>query len=670
MTDAVFPERGFGATLACRRLLTAMGLEAQGSHLSVEPDQEAIADGLEHHGLLARWAVVPPKGVKSLRFPTLMALPDGSYLVLHRVRRRWLEADGPDGPVSVHLARLPVSTYLEITPDFPAGGLWKCLTRIVFDQRRAFLPILWTTLLVQVLALAAPQLTRIMVDRAFPEGARSMFSVILAASAALGLYRAWIGWLQGRLEVFLEARLAFLVEQGLLARIVRLPYAWVSQRTVGDLLQGFIGIGSAKDLLTGQVLGAGFGLVSAIGCLGMMCASLPSATAWVAIGTLMCSGGAFLAGLLTARIHAQAISVQVKERGLLVEMLTGIGVIKASGAEGRLEDGWLSRYRRRKNIELKGQQVSLASNGILEVTQVLLLQGATLWGGWQVLQGHLTLGELLAFTMLAANLQQAVTQAGAVWLQVVSFQPQMERIREILAIAPEPRPMADPAGPVSGTIRVHELGFQYRPGGPWALQHFNLTLEPEERVVLQGPSGGGKSTLLKLMAGLYRPQTGSIRYGGMDPIQARRSLAYLPQFVHLFHGSILENLHILSGGAPRKALLESAERTGLAFFAKTLPMGFETIVTAGGTNFSGGQRQMMALTAVVASSRSVLLLDEAMANLDPLARGRLFMSDIFQGRTVVLASHEHDQGKAGTEARGFRRIRLGDRPNRFSRDVS
>ena len=142
-----------------------------------------------------------------------------------------------------------------------------------------------------------------------------------------------------------------------------------------------------------------------------------------------------------------------------------------------------------------------------------------------------------------------------------------------------------------------------------------------------------------MLAGLYVPEEGSISIGGMSPQAAASDILYLPQFVNLFSGSIIENLRLLSGGAPVARLLEAADRTGLAALVATLPMSWETLVSPGGKSLSGGQRQLIALTAAIASDRKLLLLDEAMSNLDPiLARSIRNLLDALPA-TIIEARH-------------------------------
>jgi ABC-type bacteriocin/lantibiotic exporter with double-glycine peptidase domain len=157
---------------------------------------------------------------------------------------------------------------------------------------------------------------------------------------------------------------------------------------------------------------------------------------------------------------------------------------------------------------------------------------------------------------------------------------------------------------------------------------------------LKGPSGSGKSTFLRLLAGLYSPDSGRIGIGSLDIAAAAPYMAFLPQFPHLYSGSILENLKIFSGEATQDHLVAVARDTGLDAWVSTLPMGYQTIAASGGENFSGGQRQLVSLSGTLASNRQILLLDEAMSNLDWVSRNQILKCPQFLNRTVIYASHE------------------------------
>jgi len=169
---------------------------------------------------------------------------------------------------------------------------------------------------------------------------------------------------------------------------------------------------------------------------------------------------------------------------------------------------------------------------------------------------------------------------------------------------------------------------------------------PGEKRWIRGPSGAGKSTILRLTSGLYPPERGVIRIAGREPLAANESMVYLPQLLRLYGGSILENLRLFSGNAPRERLTAASEASGLNRLIAKLPLGFETVVPSGGMTLSGGERQLIAMTAVMASERSLFLLDEALVSLDWISRACVENNPWFDGKTVIYVSHDGFPGEA------------------------
>ena len=183
--------------------------------------------------------------------------------------------------------------------------------------------------------------------------------------------------------------------------------------------------------------------------------------------------------------------------------------------------------------------------------------------------------------------------------------------------------------------------FRYGPERPWVLQGYDLELEAGAHHELEGPSGSGKSTVLRLLAGLLVPERGRVLLAGRPPADLRQDLVYLPQFVRIFGGSVEDNLRLFSSGAPRDRIHATAAATGLAALVAHWPMGYQTLLSPGGRSLSGGQRQLIALTGAMASGRPLLLLDEALANLDPLHAAPL--RELLHTGPWTLVSARHPQ---------------------------
>jgi ATP-binding cassette subfamily B protein RaxB len=189
-------------------------------------------------------------------------------------------------------------------------------------------------------------------------------------------------------------------------------------------------------------------------------------------------------------------------------------------------------------------------------------------------------------------------------------------------------------------IELRGVWFRHAEDMPWVLADYDLSVAIGATHVVRGPSGCGKSTLLRLLAGLVPPERGSVLVGGIDAVAARERVMYLPQRPHLFGGTVLENLRSLSRGASFTRIREAARLTGLEALVASWPMAYETRLPPGGSTLSGGQKQIVFLTACLASEEPIVLLDEAMASMDRLLQSKLARASLFAGRTLVVVQHD------------------------------
>jgi len=214
--------------------------------------------------------------------------------------------------------------------------------------------------------------------------------------------------------------------------------------------------------------------------------------------------------------------------------------------------------------------------------------------------------------------------------------PYASRVDELVQLA-RPRPQTSEVA-TGERIIVDQASFRFSRDDRWILQDHDFQVRRGEMVHLRAPSGTGKSTLLRLIAGLLEPTQGNISVFGMTPAEAAEMVLYLPQSCELFETSIRHNLELLSC-APRERIQQIAEQTGLSRMLQSLPMGEETRVAAQGQNLSSGQRQLILLTAAFASNREVLLLDEPTGQIDAQTRSRFDWKQLTMGRTVIWVEH-------------------------------
>ncbi len=633
---------------AAHALLANLGMQTGPRAATAGKNADAVDYVLRllgSYGVHARFARIDQGELRHVPLPTLVRRKDARWLLIVRAGRSGVAAQDESGRVHEIPQKIFAESFdgsvLDLIPELPPGNtLWSRMLRLVWDHRKILYQAGALALLVQGLNLITPQLARILVDDAFPDGASGLLRVIVTGMVFVALFQAWFGWIEQRVAQHLQTRLDAVLERGLLAHVMRLPYRYLEKKTLGQLMQGFEGIARSRDLVTGQALTVILGGVTALAFLVLMARLMLAPTVVVASIGAVTLVLVIVIGRRQEAIQQLYVESLVRERGAAAEIFTHIGMLKAAGAERRRVARWFEMLQHERGIGLRGERATHATHVAIDLFGQIQMQGLWIWGGLHVLAGSLQLGELIAFTLMAGAFHAAIGNLGRTLVTVWTAMPLLRETQLLLEQKPLPLPPPRSTPLVPGAVEIRDLWFRYSDDLPWIFSGLNLVVQPGEFHHLAGPSGFGKSTLLKLVAGLYEPTRGSIRIAGHAPQAAGELMVYLPQFVRLFSASILENLRFFSGGAPFEQLMTAAELTGLAQLAGELPMGYDSLIAQGGENFSGGQRQLIAITAVLASAKPLLLLDEALANLDALRRAELVHSPLFKSKTILYTSHD------------------------------
>jgi ABC-type bacteriocin/lantibiotic exporter with double-glycine peptidase domain len=303
-------------------------------------------------------------------------------------------------------------------------------------------------------------------------------------------------------------------------------------------------------------------------------------------------------------------------------MLAGMESLKALGAEQRSVERWSHLFVAELNASLERARIgtiagSLASGLALGAPIAILLTGATL-----VLRGELSLGTMLMLNALAAGFLTPLGNLVAISFQLQEARGHIERIADVLDAAPERDPAKVQAAPVlAGAVALENVSFRYGPKEPWAVHDVSVSIATGKKVAIVGRSGAGKSTLARLLVGLYRPEAGRILYDGfdletLDLVALRGRIGVVTQDARVFGTSLRSNIALADPQATHEEVAAAARVAEIHEDIAAMPLGYDTILSDGGTSLSGGQRQRIALARALLRRPVILLLDEATSDLD------------------------------------------------------
>jgi ATP-binding cassette subfamily B protein len=649
---AAHPPATRQAVLSLQRLLWRRGVRTDAAELLARCPREVTPAWLiqryAEHGLAARAVQVAPERLHRLRTPALLCMRDGSAALLTRASPRTLVMERHDGvrerlALSELAERYAGTALEELVAARSTRSLAALWLTVLFAERRAVLEALCLSVFLSVLGLLPPWLAGLTVDGALPDGAEAMLVLIAGGTVLLAVGQSWLGWLREVTLAAIDLRVQTTALRETFARVLLRPYDEASRLTVGHQMQRIDSAERATHSATELTFGPVLDLMLVFShCLALFALAPLAGVLLSAFAVLAMALGVPFAWR-AARLEGEKIDAGARTRGLLHELIGGALAVKAAGAVSACVARWIGLLIDERALGLRRERVDLGASSMVLGLQQLATVAVLGFGGYAALEDRLSLGALTSAWLLTEGLNVALGRLLASMSRWATVYPHVRRLDGLLALDPADaaRQVAPPAHDEHAgfAIVLDRVWFRYAPDAPWVLKDYSLKVRQGELAKLAGASGQGKTTVLRLIAGLLTPERGSISVAGMAPGAAPGQVAYLPQDAYLLEGSLLANLMLLSG-ASRDRVMQAVEATGLAAWVRTLPMGLETVLPPGGGNLSGGQRQWLLLTAAVASQRPVILLDEATSHIDPATRAELARRSLFASKTVVAVSHD------------------------------
>ena len=544
-------------------------------------------------------------------------------------------------------ARFRPDPQLESSAGEGAVGLGLVM-HFIRPFRPLLLQVLALNLLIGLLALGMPLLMQVLTDDVLIRGDGAMLASLSAGLMVLFVLRGGLSWMQGLMVSHFAQKLQLQMVLHYGQRLLQLPLSYFESHRSGEVVSRISDIQRLNGLIAQAMVSIPSQLCIALVSLLLMLSYNRSLTgaALVCYASVIACNLAFLPAL--QRRRQQLIVRSAENQGYLVELFRGAVLLKTTEATPQAWQELQRNVGRLARTEWASQQLSLQEN---TATTVLGHLGsiALLWyGSGFVMQQDLSIGQLLAFNGLGANILGFLAGLSAVSQEGITSSVVLRRLSDVLERTPEGHgeerrhhvtisPKAD--------LNCQEITWHH-PGRRALLHHFNMHIPGGKTTALIGESGCGKSSITRLIAGIHSLQEGTIHYGPYSSTDLslqslRRQVVLVPQDSHLFNRSIFENFSFTHPGVDLAAVIEACQIAMADGFIRQLPDGYGTILGEFGANLSGGQRQRLALARALIHNPPVLILDESTSALDPVLEQQL-MDQVLEhrhGRTTILVSH-------------------------------
>jgi ABC-type bacteriocin/lantibiotic exporter with double-glycine peptidase domain len=537
--------------------------------------------------------------------------------------RRRLSAEEFDAGFTGVLLQLEPGAQFVRRSQTARLSLWTYL-RSVFRLPGFMAQILGASLFLQVLGLIIPFLTQLTVDRIIPAGLENIMPILGIGILVIVCTQTVTTMLRALLVIYLQAKVDMQMMLGFFEHLLTLPYHFFQQRSSGDLLARLNSNIAIRDMLTNQMISTLLDGSTVVVYLVILWRQSPIIALCALLVGLLQIGLLLLTSRVIHYLNRRDLVAQGKAQGYMAEALMGIATLKAAGAEQQAFHRWSNLFFEHLNVSVRRDSLASVLNtmmGSLRLLAPLLL----LWvGTLQVLHGAMTVGTMLALNALAAAFLTPFGSLANSAQQLQLVRAHFERILDVVEAEPEQDILAVTQPPaLTGRVELRQVGFRYDPNGPLVLRDITLHIEPGQKVALVGRTGSGKSTLGKLLLGLYLPTEGDILYDGLSlrtlNYQAvRNQFGVVLQESALFSGSVRENIALNHPGMDLDQVAQAARAAAIHNDILQMPMGYETMIAEGGSALSGGQRQRLAIARALASRPTVMLFDEATSHLDVL----------------------------------------------------
>lgn len=514
--------------------------------------------------------------------------------------------------------------------------------------RKLFAEVLIASFFLQLFALVTPLFFQVVMDKVLVHRGFTTLDVLALGFFAVVVFEAFLGGFRNYLFSHTTNRVDVELGSRLFDHLLALPLSYFEARQVGQNVARVRELDTIRNFITGTALTLVIDLFFVFVFLAVMWFYSPALT-WIVLATIPAY---VILSLIITPILRHRLNDKFKHgaanTAFLTESVTGISTVKSMAVEPQMRrklEGHLSSY---VHASFRSQNLSNVSSQVAGLINKLMTLGIIWWGAHLVIGGSLTVGQLIAFNMLAGRVSGPILKLVQLWQDFQQAGISIARLGDILNSPREPgfNPNRSRLPSLQGAVSFDNVKFRYRLDGSLILNEINLHVKPGEVLGIVGRSGSGKSTITKLIQRLYVPEAGRVMVDGVDlsmidTAWLRRQIGVVLQENFLFNRTIRENIALVDPSISMERVITAAKMSGAHEFIVELSEGYDTLVGEQGSNLSGGQRQRLAIARALINNPRILIFDEATSALDYESE-RLIqdnMAHICQGRTVFIIAH-------------------------------
>jgi subfamily B ATP-binding cassette protein HlyB/CyaB len=604
--------------------------------------------------------IVKPKidRIHNMAFPFIAILSGCDFLVIIRADEKKILAISADqpGPYSMtneEFAAQWTGKVILLSKKFGLKELsqefnFRWFLPVIYKFRNVFIQVFTASFLLQCFGLITPLFSQVIIDKVLVHRGVSTLDILVCGLFFINIFDYTLGILRSYLFSHTTNRVDVILGAKLFKHLMALPLKYFEVRRIGDTVARIRELENIRQFLTSTaltvVLDAFFTIVFIIAMFFysvklslVVLASLPFFVILSILVTPM------LRARLETKFHCGA-----EEQSFLVEAVGGIQTIKSMAVEGQMNKKWEDCLANYAQASFKSNLLGTMAGSTAQIIQKMTTLGILWFGAHNVMDGDMTLGELIAFQMIAGKVIEPILRLANLWQSFQQVRLSVDRLGDVLNCPAEPlfNPNKSILPPLKGNVVMENVSFRYRLNSNLVLDRFAMNIPAGTCVGIVGRSGSGKSTLAKLIQKLYLPETGRIFIDGIElnqvePAWLRRQIGVVLQENFLFNGSIRENIALSMPGISMDKIVSAAKLAGAHEFIIQLPEGYDTPVGERGTTLSGGQRQRIAIARTLLTNPRILIFDEATSALDNQSERIIQknMEQICQGRTVFIIAH-------------------------------